>query len=70
MNCLRSLEHCDRGFPLDTWMSAFILGLCKVAALRRADHSPKESYREKKKDYKTEGEARAQQRAVEPVMNG
>jgi hypothetical protein len=38
--------------------------------LRRADHSSKESYRLcKKKDYITEVEARAQQRAVEPLMN-
>jgi lipopolysaccharide export LptBFGC system permease protein LptF len=35
--------------------------------LRRADHSSKESYRVKK-DYETEKEAKAQQRAVEPLM--
>jgi hypothetical protein len=31
--------------PLEAWMSVFILCLCWVAALRRADHSFKESYR-------------------------
>jgi hypothetical protein len=43
--------------------------LCvQVAALRRADHSFKEPYRLCKKDYETEEEARAQQRALEPLM--
>jgi hypothetical protein len=40
----------------------------QVAALHRADHSSKESYRPCKKDYETE-EAKAQQRAVEPSKN-
>jgi hypothetical protein len=31
--------------PLEAWMSVFILCLCYVAALRRADRSSKESYR-------------------------
>jgi hypothetical protein len=39
-----------------------------VAALRRADHSSKGSYRLCKKYYGTEEEARAQKRAVEPLM--
>jgi hypothetical protein len=39
-----------------------------IAALRRADDSSKESYRLCKHEYETE-EARAQQRAVEPLMN-
>jgi hypothetical protein len=48
--------------------SVFVLSCVEVAALRRADHSFKESYRLCKKDYDTE-EARAQQRAVGPLMN-
>jgi hypothetical protein len=49
--------------------SVFVLSCVLVAALRRADHSSKESYRLCKNDYKTEEEATAQQRAVEPLMN-
>jgi hypothetical protein len=37
--------------------------------MRRSDHSSRESYRLCRKDCKTEEEARAQQRAVEPLMN-
>jgi hypothetical protein len=37
--------------------------------LRRADHSSKESYRLCKRDYETAEETRAQQRAVEQLMN-
>jgi hypothetical protein len=40
-----------------------------VAALRRADHSSEESYRLCKEDDETKEEARAQQRAVEPLMS-
>jgi hypothetical protein len=36
-------------------------------ALRRADHSSKESYHLCKNDYETEEEAKAQQRAVGPI---
>jgi hypothetical protein len=43
--------------------------LCEVVASQRADPSSKESYRLCKKDCGTEEEARAQQRAVEPLMN-
>jgi hypothetical protein len=49
--------------------SVFVLPCVKVAALQFADHSSKEHYRLCKKDYGTEEEARAQQRAVEPLMN-
>jgi hypothetical protein len=37
--------------------------------MRRADHSSKEYYQLCKKDYETEKEAKAQQRAVETLMN-
>jgi hypothetical protein len=37
--------------------------------LRRADNTSKETYRLYEKDYETEEEARAQQRAVNPLMN-
>jgi hypothetical protein len=49
--------------------SVFVLSCVQVAALRRADHPSKESYRLCKEDYETEEEARVQQRAVEPLMN-
>jgi hypothetical protein len=47
----------------------FVLSCVQIAALRRADHLSKESYRLYKKDYETEEEMRAQQRAAEPLMN-
>jgi hypothetical protein len=40
-----------------------------VAALRQADISSKESYPLCEKYHETREEARAQQRAVEPLMN-
>jgi hypothetical protein len=49
--------------------SVFVFSCVLVTALRRTDHSSKESYRLCKKDYGTEEEARAQQRAVEPLMD-
>jgi hypothetical protein len=49
--------------------SVFVLSCVEVAALRRADHSSKKSHRLCKKDYETEEGARAQKRAVEPLMN-
>jgi hypothetical protein len=49
--------------------SVSVLSCVQVAALRRADHSSWEPYRLGKKDYVTEEEARAQQRAVEPFIN-
>jgi hypothetical protein len=49
--------------------SVFVLSCVQVAALRLADHSSIESFCLRKKDYETEEEARAQQRAVEPLMN-
>jgi hypothetical protein len=60
--------------PLKAWLfvCAFILfslSCLQVAVLRRTDSPSKESYRLCKKDYATEGEARAQLMAVEPLMN-
>jgi hypothetical protein len=43
--------------------------LCVGSALRRVYHSSEQSYRLCNKDYETEEEAMAQQRAVKPLMN-
>jgi hypothetical protein len=64
---LRSLELWDRGFESHARHGCLYMHLFCV---RRADHSSKESYRLFKNDYETEEEARAQQRAVEPLING
>jgi hypothetical protein len=49
--------------------SVFMLFCVYVAILRRADHSSKESYCLCINDYETEEKARAQQRAIEPLLN-
>jgi hypothetical protein len=49
--------------------SVFVLSCVQVTALRRPDLSSEESYRLCKKYYEIEDEARAQQRAVESLMN-
>jgi hypothetical protein len=49
-----------------------MLSLCypvQVSALPRADHSSKEPYLPSKNDYETEEEARAKEKAVQPLMN-
>jgi hypothetical protein len=46
--CVRQLEYWDRGFEFHSRhgrLFVFILRLCKVTALRRADPLSKESYR-------------------------
>jgi hypothetical protein len=48
MKCLSSLERWDRGFESYSrheGLFSFILCLCEVVALRRADPPSKESYR-------------------------
>jgi hypothetical protein len=49
--------------------SVFVLSCVQVTALRQAVPPSKESYRLCKKDYENEEEARAQQRALESLMN-
>jgi hypothetical protein len=43
--------------------------LCVGSGLRRADPPSNESYHLRKQDYETEEKARAQQTAVESLMN-
>jgi hypothetical protein len=65
MDCLRSLERLDRGFESHSkaWMFVCVcVLLCVGIGL--------EYYRVCKNDYETEEEAKAQQRDVEPLMNG
>jgi hypothetical protein len=61
MNCLRSLERWivdsipTQGMDICVCVySVFVLFRVQVAALRRADHSSRESYRLCKEDYETE----------------
>jgi hypothetical protein len=50
-----------RGMDVSVRLFCVYVFLCVyVAVLRRADHSPKNSYRPYKKDYETKDEARAQ----------
>jgi hypothetical protein len=53
------------------FMCAFILCLCCSVCRQRSCNGliTHKSYRLYKKDYETEEEVRAQQRAVEPLMN-
>jgi hypothetical protein len=62
LNPTQGMDVCVCVYPV------FVLSCVQAASLRRADHSSKKSYRLCKKDYKTEEEVRAQQRAVEPLM--
>jgi hypothetical protein len=76
MNCLRSLEHWDRGFEshsrhgcLCVRLFCVCVVLCVGSGLATGWSPSKESFRLCKNDYETEEEARAQKRSVEPLMN-
>jgi hypothetical protein len=77
MNCLSWFKRCDRGFESHSRHGCLCVrffcvcsALCGVAALRRADQSSEEYYYLcKKKYYETEEETRAQQRALDSLMN-
>jgi hypothetical protein len=58
-----------QGMDISAYVYSVCVVLCVGTGLATADHSSKESYRLCKKNYETEEEARAQQRAVEPLMN-
>jgi hypothetical protein len=52
--------------------SVFVLSCVQIAALWRANHSSKESYRLCKKDYESEEEARVQKKGctvIDELMN-
>jgi hypothetical protein len=77
MECLRPLKHWDRVFESHSRHGCVCVGTYSVpvwscvwvAVLRRVDRSSRRSHHLCKKDYETDEEARAQQRAVEPLMN-
>jgi hypothetical protein len=62
-------SNTTRGMDVCVHLFYVSVVLVSLAALRLADPPSKESYRLYIKDYRTEEEARAQQRAVEPLMN-
>jgi hypothetical protein len=76
MNCLRSLERWDRWFQshpsyecLYVRYSMFVLFSPYAAALLLLITRPRSLYRLCKIDKENEGEARAQQKTVEPLTN-
>jgi hypothetical protein len=61
--------NADRGFGSHSRHICLCVRLFCICVVLCVDHSSKESYRLCKKDYETEDEGRAQQRAVESLMN-